>query len=500
MNERMSRLAFFQLLGLGAAAGALGYWQLVRGPELVARSDNPRRLDEQWRTVRGQMFDRKGRPLAVTEVAPDGYVRRSYPKATLGSTLGFINTSQGKTGLEAAYDDHLSGRIGLDAVSTFQRRLLNRPFVGSDLHLTLDLDLQNAAEQALASGPQTPGAAVVLDPRTGAVRALATTPTFDPNRLTFDATVNDWTEEARKISAYAAELAEDPAGPLINRATQGQYPPGSTFKTVTLAAALARGAAKPGDRFKYGLKPPDAKHRAAWHSNQFVSCQNHPQAAEFDLAHAYAYSCNVAFSDLGTKIGTDAYLEVARGFGLDSAPPFPIPVEVSRLQEHADFFTGDERFYAIASTAMGQGELSVTPLQMALIAAAMVGNGQVLQPYLVEQIRRPDGTVVMQQRPQVWVPGVNSQTAAQVRDMMVTSVNEGWASGANITGQKIGGKTGTAELGGDAIEPHAWYIGFATADNPRVAIALIKERSGASSAVASPAAKILFEAALRLAD
>ncbi|MCS7003138.1 MAG: penicillin-binding transpeptidase domain-containing protein, partial [Dehalococcoidia bacterium] len=148
------------------------------------------------------------------------------------------------------------------------------------------------------------------------------------------------------------------------------------------------------------------------------------------------------------------------------------------------------------ATAMGQGELLVTPLQMALIAAAMAVGGPVPLPYLVEQIRRPDGEVVFTHQPRVWAPGVSAQTAAAVRAIMVTSVNEGWASGARIPGAAIGGKTGTAELGGPE-EPHAWFMGFATADNPRVAIALVKEMSGASSAVAAPAARSVFEAALR---
>ncbi|MFN8534863.1 MAG: penicillin-binding transpeptidase domain-containing protein [Dehalococcoidia bacterium] len=495
MNRRIGRLALLQLLGLGAAATALGYWQIVRAPELTARADNPRRQDEQWRTVRGRMLDRRGRPIAETEVAPDGYVRRVYPVRTLGPVVGFMNPLQGLSGLERAYDDHLAGRAGLDPRAAFEQRLLHRPAVGSDLVLTIDLDLQAAAERALASGPPAPGAVIALDPRNGAVRALATTPTFDPNRLTFDPTVDDWNAESAVIAAYAAQLDADPARPLLNRACQGLYPPGSTFKTVTLAAALQRNAVQPGQRFSYDLKPPDRDHRNPWHANQFVSCQNHTQR-EFDLAHAFAYSCNVAFADLGTTVGAPAYLEIARGLGMDQAPPFDLPVEASRLAARPDFFTGDERFYAIAATAMGQGELLVTPLQMALISAAMASGGQPPTPYLVEEIRRPDGRVVVRRQPQRWTSGVSSATAATVRDIMVTSVSEGWASGARIAGAKIGGKTGTAELGGTRTEPHAWFIGFSTADDPRLALALIKESSGMSSAVAAPAAKIVFEAAL----
>jgi peptidoglycan glycosyltransferase len=499
MNRRIERLAFLQLCGLGVIAGALGYWQLLRAPELTARTDNPRRLQEQLKTVRGRMFDRKGRPLATTEVGSDGYVRRKYTHPALGSVLGFLNPGQGITGLEGSYDDQPSGRAGLDPVTAFQGSLLHRPIQGSDLYLTLDLDLQDAAEKALATGPDTPGAAVVIDPRTGAVRALATTPTFDPNKLTFDPTLDDWDAANKAIAAYSESLAADDSRPLLNRATQGLYVPGSTFKTLTLSTSLERGVAKPSDRLSYQLKPADRNHTVPWHDNQFVSCQNHGQTGQFDVIHAFAYSCNVAFSELGLKIGREAYLETVRRFGFESQPPFPIPVETSHLNNREDFFTGQEASYALASTAMGQGELSVTPLQMALVATALAGNGSVPAPYLVEEIRRPDGTVVDRHRPATWQPGVSASTAATVRDIMVTSVDEGWASGAKIPGAKLGGKTGTAELGGGTVEPHTWFIGFATSDDPRAAIAVMKENSGLSSAVAAPAAKIIFEAALKFA-
>ncbi|MCS7002310.1 MAG: penicillin-binding transpeptidase domain-containing protein, partial [Dehalococcoidia bacterium] len=344
MQDRISRLGFLQLLGFGGAAAALGYWQVVRAPEIAARPDNPRLLEARWRAVRGQMVDRAGRPLAVTEVASDGYVRRRYPKASLGATLGFINAQQGLTGLEAAYDAHLSGRVGLGPGGTFERVALRRPPVGSDLVLTLDLELQEAAERALLQGPATPGACVVVDPRTGALRALATWPTFDANRLTFDPTSDDWSAQNRAIVDYSAVLSADRSQPLLNRPTQGLYAPGSTFKTVTLAAALERGVTTPTERFRYVLSPaaPAQGFRVAWHRNQFVTCQNHPQTAEFDLARAFGFSCNVAFADLGLKVESEPYQAIARQLGMGSAPPLPIPVEASRLSSRDDFFTGDE--------------------------------------------------------------------------------------------------------------------------------------------------------------
>ncbi len=186
--------------------------------------------------------------------------------------------------------------------------------------------------------------------------ALARHPYFDPNRLEAD-----W-----------ERLKDDPARPLLNRATQGLYTPGSTFKTVTLVAALDTGTVSPGTVFSYTLKTPDAQHHGWWHQNEYcILCENHPtNKMPLDLTKAYAWSCNVAFSEIGLKLGPETYREYAGRLGLGSTIPLEIPVTPNRLFHTPDYFTGQERFYALASTAFGQGELAVTPLQMALIAAA----------------------------------------------------------------------------------------------------------------------------------
>jgi len=332
------------------------------------------------------------------------------------------------------------------------------------------------------------GAALVLDPRTGEVLALYSRPYFDPNPLAV-------LDPGPATDTYWSQLNQDADHPLVNRATQGLYPPGSTFKTVTLAASLEAGLAKLDGRYSFTLRPADRDHQYAWHANEFTSCDNHPQTNSFDLRGAYGLSCNIVFSELGLKIGAPVLQDYARRFGFESKPPLEVPVEASRFAATGDYFTGDERFYALASTAFGQGELLATPLQMALVAAAAASGGSIPTPHLVSQVRDRNGQVLSQIQPSVWRRAMAPGTASLVKEAMVWGGDQGWANGAKPQGVSIGGKTGTAENATGNL-PHAWFIGFAPADNPRVVVALVKEAAGSSTAEADPVAKAIFQAAL----
>lgn len=484
-------LAALLVVATFAIASAVLYWQGVRAGELVQRQDNPRLLQERFQTARGRILDRNGVALAYSEPMEGGFMRRHYPYPSLAPVVGLLSPVLGATGIEAAADQYLSGQAprvpwppdlaSLAALADPR----HRP-EGLDVVLTIDLQLQRAVEAAFG---ETPGAALVMDPKTGAILALVSRPTFDPNSLF--AVPGDTAGNQRALQAWQA-LQADPDQPLLNRATQGRYTPGSTFKTVTLAAALETGVASPSTVFTYKLNPPDREHRLPWHRNEFVTDQNHT-VESFDLAHAYAYSCNVAFSELGLAVGRERYLQTMRAFGLGEAPPLEIPVEVSAMQARRDFFTGQEAAYALASTAMGQGELSVTPLQMALITAAVANGGQMPVPHLMAEVRAPSGEVLWRYKPAVWKTPISKRTADTVRDMMGVSVQDGWARGAAVPGVRVGGKTGTAELGEG--EPHAWFIGLAPVEDPQYVVVVIKERAGASSVVATPIAQRIFRAA-----
>ena len=458
MNQNINRLAAALLVGFLVVAFGLAYWQLVRAPELWAREDNPRHLEMERRIQRGRILDRDGADLACTEMGPQG-ARRVYPYPPLAHATGFWSLRYGTASIEAAFNDDLRGP------TTLRHRLLHRPQVGHDVVLTIDLDLQRVADDAL--GDQR-GAVVLLDPRDGAILALASYPTFDPNTLD-----QEW-----------EELRADQSEPLINRATQGRYPPASTWKTVTLAAALQEGLVFPGDVFDDG----DAELIVEGFP---IHCDNNPRGVNsFDLAHAYGYSCNLTFARLGLELGTKRYKEYAARFGLGQPLPLEIPTAVSQLAN--DPFMDR---VLLASTAFGQGELAVTPLEMALVAAGVANEGAIPQPHLLMRVQDEEGNVLREAETGIWQIAVTPRVARQVGEMMILSVEEGWARGARIPGVRVAGKTGTAEVGG-GVEPHAWFIGFAPADEPQYAIAVLVENGGEGSLVAVPIARQVLETAL----
>jgi peptidoglycan glycosyltransferase len=461
-----------------ALAFALPYWAVIRGPALLDRPENIRPLEEEARMQRGRILDVNGVVLARSESDADGYVKRIYTTPALAHVTGYWSLRYGVSAIEADRNDELrSGSVS--AIERFVNALLHRPTVGRDVVLTLDSRVQAVADAALG---QETGAIVVLNARSGAVLVLASHPFFDPNQLEQD----------------IARLQADAGRPLLNRATQGLYPPGSTFKAITLAAALESGVAAPSTVFTYTLRPPDAQHHGWWHvSEQGILCENHPSNhAPFNLTGAFIWSCNVAFGDLGLRLGAASYTDYASRFGIGRALAFDLPVATSQLYRTPDYLTGQERFYALASTAFGQGEISVTPLQMALAAAAVVNDGNIPQPYLVSRVLTPNGLTTAVSRPRVLSAAMSPATAALVRDMMIASVNEGWAQAARVGGAVVGGKTGTAETSAQQ-SPHSWFIGFAGKGSEQYAIAVVMERAGFGSAQAAPAAKKVIEALLK---
>jgi peptidoglycan glycosyltransferase len=460
-------------LGFALLVGATSYWGFLRAEDLADRPDNLRRVVFDRTIQRGRILDRAGRPLAETRFGPDGEPERAYPVPAAAPVVGFQtwrygagaleSATYGAGGAEAAYDIALRGDLGQSAREMLAARVLHRPQVGRDVVLTLDGELQALAADELAGRE---GAVVVLDVADGAVRALVSQPTYDPGRL----------DEIES-------LADDPSRPLLNRATQGLYPPGSTWKTVTLAAALDAGittadvVVDDGNAIEYFEGFP-------------VRCNNNPEGVlRFDIVHAFGWSCNVTFARLGVALGAERYRAYARAFGVNTpgrpgpalAPPFPLPVAPSSLSADDEIGLPE-----LASAAYGQGEILVTPLEMALVAAAVAGDGSLPVPYLLADVPALGGrwTSIADERG-TWLPGVPSGTAAAMRQVMAVSGAEGWARTASqAAGRPVAGKTGTAQLASG--EPHAWFIGFAPPEAPRLAVAVLVVRGGEGSTVAAP--------------
>jgi penicillin-binding protein A len=489
MHDPIKRLHTVLLGGFVLVALTLGYWQFFRRDELIARPTNPRLAEEARRVVRGRILDRNGVVLAESRQTPDG-TDRTYNHPGLAHVTGYHSFRYGATSIEARYDEYLRGARSADPLERLRASLLHRPTVGSDVVLTVDARIQEAALQAMG---RDAGAIIALDPRTGAVLALASQPYYDPNAI----------DEAWE------GLSRDRGQPLFNRATQAAYTPGSTFKLVTAAAAI--------DSLPINL---DQKFRCTTQMDLGglkVDCQNHPHLAQVSYREAFAWSCNRTFALTGLELGygrlqladdirrplewersgirpsVERLEEYAGRFGFGKEIPFELPVTVSRLKGDGDWYPS-----LLGQTAFGQGELQATPLLMALSAAAIANGGVLPAPYLATEARAPNGTASTLNGPGALGRVVKSETAAALSEMMVLSVEVAYAQKAKIPGVKVAGKTGTAETGPAGAQPHSWFIGYAPADNPRVAVAVVLENRGSGSDFATPAAQRILQAALDL--
>ncbi len=420
---------------------------------------NPRRqgigLDEE----RGRILDRFGAVLAYSE-EDDGRFRRVYPEPSVAPVVGYYSPLQyGSAGVEDAYDGVLSGEELTGPRGWFEREVLGRPQAGGDIRLTLDLDLQQAATELLG---ESPGAVVLIDVRTGAVLAMASAPMIDPNQMI---AINSGETDAS--ADYWRAVNADPGLPLIPRATIGLYAPGSTFKTVTAAAAVDTGLAEPETVYE--------DDGAIEIDGRILIENNRPDNSidTWTLREGLMWSLNVVYAQIGMQLGADGLSEYAERFGFDTRIPFALPVSQSQIAAEPDSLDDPN---ALADTAFGQGELLVSPLHLAIIAGAFANDGRMMRPYILDESRDASGSLVERTEPRVWREPVTSETATLVEGMMVDAVESGLIQDAEIPGLRVGGKSGTAELG-DQL-PHSWFIAFAGDPEPRYAVSVVLENGG----------------------
>lgn len=439
---------------------------------------NPRIQLDDLEIHRGSIFDRHGSLIAGTNVS-DGVARRYYPDPESGYLVGYFSPLlYGKTALEHHYDAELAGRQGTNAVLRGLDDLLGRPQRGLDLHLSLDAELQRTAHRLLDGRM---GGVVLLDASTGEVLVLASNPNFDPNQL-FTSSPG----ERNGAATYWASLVADPGLPLVNRATSGRYTPGSTFKVVTAAAAIDAGFATPDDLYTDNGQLDVGGH--------VINEYNRPDDTRdsWTLREGLAWSLNVVFAQVGLELGPDVMVDYAQRFGFDDAPPFDLPVAASQVASSPDFL---DDLPGLADTGFGQGQLLATPLEMALVAAAIANGGSVMKPRLVVAIANGSGRVVRAPDAAEWRRPIATATAQTMVDLMVNNVENGVAGAAAIADLVVGGKTGTAEVpDGD---PHAWFIGFAGRDQPRYAVAVVLEHGGTGLASSLGVGRDLLAEALR---
>ena len=436
--------------------------------------------------TRGTILDRNGRQLAFDQPAAEGGRERVYTEPSLANVIGYVSGIRaGIAGLELTYNDSL---LGLDRLDAQLDLTTHQPIRGSDLVLTVDSGLQRAADEILAGKA---GAVVVLDGDTGAVLAMASQPRFDPNRIL--------------DPAYTQGLLTGCTGPecqgvFVNRAAQGLYTPGSTFKTVTLIAALETGQVTPATTFTFGqrLNGPDGPYYVYEVGGGTIPDPNHAEA-ELNLEMSYAKSANAAFAYIGDKMPAEVMIDYAGRFGFsvpaDKAWPLEIPFAGPQLA--GDVAALKDNALLRASTAIGQGELLTQPLDMAMVVLAVINHGDMPLPYLVETVRSPQGNPLRQQPARGLVRGLmKPETADLVRGMMITVAEAGSGKPALVPGLTVGGKTGTAQVGG-GLAPHAWFIGFAQGDGHTVVIAVMVENGGEGHDVAAPIFARLADLAIR---
>lgn len=446
-------------------AGYIIYITVFKGPDLNRHSANPRPWVIENRVIRGGIYARGGEKLAESRSDGNQLQRRYLYPRVYSYLIGYGSRRLGKTGLEEVYDDQLLGLKG-SLRKGLEVRWGLRKQCGNDLYLTIDHQLQERAWELLS--PYT-GAAVVLDPRSGEILAMVSTPGFDPNP---DSLEKNW-----------EQIRSDPQHPLLSRATQGLYPPGSIMKIVTAALGVQEFPQLAEETY-------NCSGEITVKGRVLKDLRVH---GDVDLNRALAVSCNSYFATLGLRLGADDFTSGLEAFGWGEEIPFDLPVKGIPLPR-----ASLQEDNGLAEAAMGQGEIVVTPLFMALVAGALGENGVMMKPYLVQEIRSPEGKVIKRQQPQLLRTVTSPEVASMVQEAMIRVVEQGTGSAAYIPGVEVAGKTGSAE--NPAGSPHAWFVSFAPARQPSVAVSVIVEHGGQGGRVAAPIARELMELALLRGD
>ncbi len=485
MNAQITRLAVAALVLIAALIAATTYWQAWAAPALAERQDNSIQRVAEFTIKRGRIYTADGTLVARNvrrRVQGKTLYFRRYPAGGLvAHTVGYSTQVRSRAGLERSMNDFLTAaNTHLNTVvDTTVDRLRGKTIQGNDIVLTLNARAQRAALAALGGRC---GAVVALEPATGKVLVSASSPTYDPNLV------------ERNFARIARTRAGcDAAAPLLNRATYGRYAPGSSYKVVTASAALDSGRYSPDSTFydpgyciEYGRRVNNYDT-----SNPFGTVT---------LRQGMEDSINSVFCNIGKELGAGRILDYSERFGFYSVPPLETPVNertASGLYERGKLFRPKNQFAVDPGRlAFGQERLLVTPLQMAMVAAAVGNGGVVMRPYVVASIRAPDGTRLARTRPERLGRAVSARTAAEVTAMMEAVVASGTGTAAQLPGISVAGKTGTAETG-VAGRNTTWFVSFAPSDRPRVAVAVVVEnQSGTGGGVSAPIAKTVMQALL----
>jgi penicillin-binding protein A len=491
VNAQIRRLFFVLVALFVSVVGISTYW-LWDAPNLEAKRGNPNLIVKQLTIDRGLIYAADGktvfarnRKVTKKNQGQPWYLRVYPQRGLVAHPVGYSTVERARTGLEESMNDYLTGsNANLDTViDKALDTLRGLTQQGNDVVTTIDAQAQRVAMNALAGKC---GAAVAIEPDTGRVLVMASQPSYDPNLV-----------EGQFNRILRTRSGCPSASPLLNRATQGRFIPGSIFKVVTAAAALDSGRVQPSTTFN------DPGYCIEYGERVFnYADQSGPNVfGTVTFAEALQNSINSVFCEVGKRLGPNLVLEYTQRFGFYEEPPIELPsteITPSGLYRNGRLYLPkNPNEVDPGRLAFGQERLQVTPLQMALVAAGVGNDGVVMEPTLVDRIVAPDGKVIQRTNPEEWKEAVSPQTAAELTAMMTAVVESGTGTAAQIPGVPVAGKTGTAETG-RAGQNDVWFIAFAPADRPQVAVAVtVSNQAGTGGETAAPIAKQIIEAVLQ---
>ena len=492
MNRQIRQLAGAMIALYIVLFAALNYWQVGRTEELASQPSNTRALIRQFDSPRGPITTADGVVIARSEQVPgatDVKYRRLYPTGELFANItGYYTFGLGSTQLEKSQTDVLSGETFTQQVRALEDVFSGNNDQSGEVHVTLRSDLQNIAKFLLGDRE---GSIVLMEPKTGAIKAMWSYPSYDPNLVAdidYDAAYG-----------YLTELQNDPRDPLLANAYQQRYMPGSTFKVLTTGIALDNGVV--------GLDTVFPEER------EFLPPQTNDPIQNYGgtvcggvLADVFARSCNTAFARMGLEIGPDRFAEGVTRWGVGEEVPIDLPgAAASTVGDLSDL---QDNLPLLSIRAFGQNEDQMVPLHMAMVAAAVANDGAMMKPYVVDSEIDHDGNVISRTQPEVWKRPVSRETAGILRDLMVGVAERGTASCciALNNGISVAAKTGTAQLNGPG-EPersHVWIVAFAPVEDPKYVVAVMLKGTNAEISastggrLAGPVAKAMLDEAFRI--
>lgn len=427
----------------------LTYFMIFEGETYRSSSLNRRNTIESANILRGSFYDRDNQVLAQTIINEDGKKIRSYSYPHLYShVIGYTFPDLGKSGLELTMDEYLTNRHST-GIGEAIKKFFERESTGHSIRLSIDTQVQLKSSELLGDNK---GAVVALNPKTGEVYSMVSKPNFNPANLR-----ENWEE----INASGES-------PLFNRAINGLYPPGSVMKVISTASILE------------GKIPLDYTHTGT----QIIDGYEYKDATsrqygEIGLEEAFIRSLNTYFVEKIQKVGQSNFEQTAKKFMFEENIPFELPISKSTLN-----FSNSTNMNQLSASSIGQGRVLSTPIEMALMASAIANDGAIMKPYLVSEIMRPDGTIFKTTEPEILSQAISPELAQEINKLMIQTTNIGTGTNASIRNIQVSSKTGTAE--NETGKTHAWYVGFAPAEDPVVAVAVIVEQGGSGGEVAAP--------------